>query len=121
MNTNRERRKEAKAEKTQQKLDAGFISTHFPEVANIVISMRYTQSGTKLLLRTVNFAPGSAAFFKLDCLGKECIDGGFDLKQVITAMIRNHNAAAKGELNCGSSGSCKDHAAIVYDVAIKYI
>ncbi len=121
MNTNRERIKVAKAEKTQHKLDAGFISTHYPEVANIAISMKYTQSGTKLLLRTINFAPGSAAFFKLDCLGKECVDGGFDLNQVITAMIGKHNAAAKGELNCGSSGPCKNHAAIVYEVAIQYI
>jgi len=100
----------------QQKNDAGFVATHYPEVASIVINMMYNQSGIKSLSRTMNFAPGSTAFFRVACLNRDCVDGGFDLSQVITTMIKNRREAAKGDLNCESS----DHSAIIYEVAIRY-
>jgi hypothetical protein len=109
-----------KAEKTQRKLDAGFMAAHYPEVSSIVVNMMYNQQGVKQTLpRTVNFLPTSYAFFRVDCLSKECVEGGFDLSQVITAMIRSRKKAAKGELNC-SGGPAPDHSAIVYEVAIEY-
>ncbi len=104
-----------------RELDAGFVAAQFPEVAGIVISMMYNQRGIeKSLPRTVNFFPGSYAFFRVDCLNKDCVDGGFDLTQVITGMIRNRREAAKGELSCEGNGPSADHSAIVYEVAIQY-
>ena len=82
----------------QQKRDAGSVATHFPEVANIVMNMTYNQKGTRSILRTFHFTPNSYAFFIVNCLRKDCVDGGFDLTQVITAMIKNHKAEAKGTL-----------------------
>jgi hypothetical protein len=122
MNNNMNSRKSAaRTERLQQRLDAGFVSTHFPEVASIVISMIYSQRGIQQSLpRTVNFFPDSYALFRVDCLNKDCVAGGFDLTQVITAMIRNRREAAKGELNCEGNGSSADHSAIVYEVAIQY-
>ena len=52
--------------------------------------------------------------------GQLCVDGGFDLTQVITAMIRSRREAAKGELNCEGNDSSSSHSDIVYDVAIQY-
>ena len=104
----------------RQRLDAGSMADHFPEVASIDIRMTYNQKGIKSLLRTFSFSPGSYAFFRVDCLSKECVDGGFDLTHVITGMIRNRREAAKGELNCEGESSAADHAAIVYEVAILY-
>lgn len=104
----------------QQRRDAGSVAERFPGVAAIVVNMTYSQKGIRSILRTFNFAPGSYAFFRIDCLSEECVDGGFDLTQVITSMIRNHRAAAKGELSCESRDPAPDHSAIAYEVAIRY-
>ena len=116
------RNNQARVEKNQQKLDAGFVSTHFPGVANIVISMMYKQKGTaNPINRTINFSPGSHAFFKIDCLSDDCVDGGFDLSQTINSMIENHSEELKGELACDDSGPRAGHSSIVYEVSIQYI
>lgn len=111
----------ARTERLQRRLDAGFVGTHFPEVGSIVISMIYNQRGiAKSLPRVVNFFPGSYALFRVDCLNKECTDGGFDLTQLITTMIGKRKEAAKGELTCEGNGTSADHSAIVYEIAIQY-
>ncbi len=115
------RKNAARTERLQQRLDAGFVANQFPDVASIVISMIYNQKGIKESLpRTVNFFPGSYAFFRVNCLSKECVDGGFDLTQVIAGMVGKRKEAAKGELSCEGNGSSADHSAIVYEVSIKY-
>ena len=115
------RNNQARIEKNQQKLDAGFVSTHFPGVESIEISMMYKQKGVaNPIHRVMNFSPGSYAFFRVDCLSNDCVDGGFDLTRVITKMVRNHSKAVKGELGCDDSGPRADHSAIVYEVAIQY-
>ena len=115
------RKNAARTERLQRRLDAGFVATQFPEVASIVISMIYNQKGIKESLpRTVNFFPGSYALFRVDCLNKDCVDGGFDLTQIITAMIQNRREAAKGELICEGNGPAANHSAIIFEVAIQY-
>jgi hypothetical protein len=118
MNT---RKNAARMERRQRKLDAGLVDAQFPEVAGIVVNMTYNQKGIqKSLPRVVNFFPSSSALFRIDCLNKECVDGGFDLTQVITGMIKNHKGAAKGELCCEGDSPSADHSTIAYEVAIKY-
>jgi hypothetical protein len=89
------RNAQAKIERTQERLDAGFVSKHFPEVASIVISMMYKQKGAKSLLRTLNFSTDSYAFFKVTCLSEGCVDGGFDMTQIVASVIRNHRRRQK--------------------------
>jgi hypothetical protein len=121
MNNSANHKKEVRAERVQQKIDAGYVSAHFPEVLSIVINMTYNQRGiAKGLPRTVNFFPDSYALFKITCLSKECIDGGFDFTRIITAMIGNRKKAAKGALCCEGNGPSPDHSAITYEVAIQY-
>jgi len=118
----RSRKSAARTERMQRRLDAGVVATHFPEVAGISISMTYNQRGiAQSLPRTVNFFPSSCALFKVDCLNKDCVDGGFDLSRVITAMIGNHREVVKGNLSCDGDGSSVGHSDIVYKVAIKYV
>ena len=115
------RKNATRTERIQQKLDAGFVATHFPEVTGIVISMMYNQKGiAKSLPRIVHFFPDSSAFFRIDCLNKDCVDGGFDLSQVLNSMIRNRREAAKGQLSCEGNGASANHSDIVYNVTIKY-
>jgi hypothetical protein len=108
-------------ERMQEKHDAGLVATRFPEVAGIAVSMIYNQRDiAKSLPRIVNFFPGSYAVFRVDCLNKSCLHGGFDLDRIITAMIRNRRDAATGELSCQGEGPSAGHSGIVYEVAIRY-
>src|SRR5271157_2137495 len=111
----------ARAERRQQRMDAGLVATQFPEVASIAISMVYSQRGIKQPMpRTVNFFPSSYAFFTIECLSKECVEGGFNFTQILTGMIGNHKESSKGQLGC-VGGPSTDHSAIVYEVAIQYV
>lgn len=115
------RKNAARTERLQQRVDAGFVSAHFPEVAKIVISMIYNQIGlNKSLLRTVNFFPDSPAFFRVDCVNKDCAGGGFDLTLIITGMVGKHRETAKGKLSCEGNGPAAGHSVIVYKVEIQY-
>jgi len=115
------RKNAARTERLHQRVETGFVSTHFPGVKNIAINMTYNQVGlNKALLRTVNFFPDSYAFFRVDCINRECADGGFDLTQVINTMVLKRKEAAKGQLNCQGTGPIAGHSAITYEVAIQY-
>ena len=121
-NTRNSRKNATRTEKQQQKIDAGLVSAQFPQVAHIVVSMTYNQKGIKQALsRTVNFFPSSYAFFRVDCLSKDCLDGGFDLTPVITGMIGHRKKVAKGDLCCEGDNPVSAHSAINYEVSIRYI
>ncbi len=93
----------------------------FPEVAGIVISMMYDHgSPKKSFPRVINFFPESYAFFRINCLNKDCIEGGFDFTQIITGMIRNGKNAVRGTIQCEGDSHSTGHPAVAYDVAIKY-
>jgi hypothetical protein len=110
---------EKKQEVMRQKCEAGSLATRFPEVASIDMSMTYKQNGAKSILRTFHFTPDSYAFFVVNCLRQDCVDGGFDLTQVITSMIRNQRRY-EGALSCKGTDSSTSHSDIVYEVAIQY-
>jgi len=115
------RNNQASMERKQHRIDAGIMSEHYPEVATIVINMKYKQKGiANPIQRTLNFSPDSYAFFKVDCLSNDCIDGGFDMSWIITSMIRNRSELSKGELGCDDNGSRPNHSNIVYEIAIQY-
>ena len=119
--TNREKNV-AKMEKTQQKLESGLISEHFPGVSSIVVHVTNSYKGINpdTILRTFHFWPNSYAYFYIECLSEDCRDGGYDLNQVITMMIRNHRDSGEGELDCDSSNLSSDHSRIYYKVSILY-
>ncbi len=120
-NNTHSRNTAARTERLRQRLEAGFLAARFPEVASIVVNMTYSQRGVaKTLARTLYFFPGSCASFRVDCLNKDCTDGGFDLTHIITGMISSRREASTGELNCEGNGPSGGHSAIVYKVAIQY-
>jgi hypothetical protein len=116
------RKNAARTERLQQRVDAGFVVARFPKVASIVISMIYNQVGlNKALLRTVNFFPDSSAFFRVDCVNRDCVNGGFDLTQVITDTVGKHKETAKGKLSCEGNGPIAGHSSIAYQIKIIYV
>jgi hypothetical protein len=112
----------ARREKTQQKLESGLISEHFPKVSNIVIDVTnsYGKINPITVLRTLNFWPNSYAYFNIECLSKGCRDGGYDLDQVITMMIRTRKKSEEGELVCDGNNISFDHSNIHYKINIRY-
>ncbi|MEJ2695533.1 MAG: hypothetical protein P8013_02690 [Candidatus Sulfobium sp.] len=116
------RKNEMRKERRQQKVDAGLVKERFPEVAAIVVNMTYNQRGLqKSLPRVVNFFPDSSALFIIDCLNKDCVDGGFDLTQIITATIIDRRKSVKGDLCCEGEGPSAGHSTIAYEVSIRYV
>jgi hypothetical protein len=111
---------ERKQEMMRQRREAGSIESHFPEVARIDMNMTYNQKGTKPILRTFYFTPDCYAFFIVNCLRKDCVDGGFDLTEVITSMIKNRGTQEKGTLICKGTDSSANHSDIEYEVTIQY-
>ena len=110
----------AKAEKKQQREEAGFVSELFPKVLKITISMTYAQTGVlEPLARAVNFFPHSYAIFRVNCLCSECVEGGFDFTKIISSMVRTGKTASKGKIDCDhcSMPECSD---VAYTVAITY-
>ena len=111
---------EKNQETMRLKHEAGPVADRFPGVASITMNMTYTQRGARSILRTFHFTPDSYAFFVVSCLRRDCVDGGFDLTEVITSMIRNRRVDSKGTLGCSGTDSSTNHSDIAYEVAIQY-
>jgi len=110
----------AKAEKKQQREEAGLVSELFPKVVNIGIMMTYAQTGVlEPLTRAINFSSNSFAIFRVNCLCSDCIEGGFDFTKIIGSMVRAGKTVLKGKINCDdcSAPECSDAA---YSITIKY-
>lgn len=103
------------------------LSERFPEVSGIVIHMTYFQKGANpvLMVRTVNIFPTSYAYFNMECMTKDCIDGGFDLTAVIADMVKTNKKLGKGRLGCRGkidTPASDNHASasIEYEIGIQY-
>jgi hypothetical protein len=113
-------RNEAREERKREMLAAGLLSDRFPGVASIVVTMNYNRGSHSSLLRTLNFYPGSPAFFKISSLGGGEDEGGLDLTNCIHRMVRGRERTAKGEFKGGRSDEAIVHPNVDYEVAISY-
>lgn len=113
-------RNEAREERKRETLAAGLVVDRFPGVQSIVVTMNYSRGSFSSVLRTLNFYPGSPAFFKVSCLGEGCDDGGLDLTNPIQRLIRSHERSAKGVLSCMNNDASIVHPVVDYEVAITY-
>lgn len=117
---------EKKLKLNQKRMDAGLISEKFPKVDNIVIQMTYYQktngASSVLMERTVNYFSTSYAFFQMQCMCKECTNGGYELGPAIAGMVKRKKTSGKGDLVCTGRGEGlpKGHASVTYEIAIQY-
>jgi len=107
-------------ERQRQILAAGLVSERFPGVSSIVVTMNYNRGRNSALRRTLNFYPGSPAFFKVSPLGDGGEDGAPDLTNFISGMIGAHKGSAKGEVRGGRGDEVIVHPNVEYEVAITY-
>ena len=96
------------------------ISARYPDVSRIVVTMEYKNRFAPTMRRTLNYRPGSHAFFKVSCLGDGCVEGGLDMTVVLAKMVRNHDESAKGNLRCSNSDPAVLHAGMSYQISITY-
>jgi len=113
-------RNEAREERKRQELATGLLSDRFPNVSSIVVTMNYGRGSRSAVLRTLNYYPGSHAFFRISCLSEGCEEGVLDLTHSIQRMIRSHETSAKGELSCDINNPEILHPDVDYKVAITY-
>ncbi len=108
----------------KNKLSAGLISDRFPQVSGMVIYMTYYQrvSDQVLMERTINVVPNDYAYFNMECMIKDCENGGFDLGPVIVDMIKHHKKSGKGKLVCNGKTDIlpSGHASVSYAINIRY-
>ncbi len=109
----------------KNKMEAGLVSDRFPGVARIVFRMTYYQRGGRsvLMTRTMNFVPSDYAYFQVDCSQRDCMDGGFNLLPVVSALIKDRKKTARGKLCCDgkltNSAATPNHASIDYEVIVE--
>ena len=109
----------------QRRLESGLVSERFPEVSGMVIHMTYYQvkgANPVLMERIVNVFPTGHAYFYMECMIRDCVDGGFDLTSTIHGMIKKHKKLAKGKLICPgkTDADTSEHASIAYEIRIQY-
>lgn len=108
----------------KNKLAAGLVGDLYPEVSGMVINMTYYQKGINpvLMVRTVNVMPTGHAYFNMECMTMDCLNGGFDLTSVIAKMVKNRKKTEKGSMGCSGSNEtlASDHASVSYVITIKY-
>ena len=113
-------RNEMREERKRQTLAAGLMSDHFPDVTSIVVTMNYGRGTHSAVIRTLNFYPGSSAFFRISCLSEGCSQGSLDLTHSLRRMIGDRQTSAKGELSCDNRDAAIVHPRVEYQVAITY-
>ena len=108
----------------KMKSESGLVSEKFPPVTGMVINMTYYQNlpNPILMVRTLNIFPTSNAYFQMECMIRECEGGGFNLRPIVSRMIKDRKRSLKGKMDCKGKGDGleKDHANVSYEIKIKY-
>jgi hypothetical protein len=108
----------------EKKLAIPPMEKRFPQVSGITVRLTYYSDMTDavLMVRTVNYFPSSSADFHMNCMIKECNNGGFNLTRKIRELIKNNKKSGKGDMLCkGGKGTLpSDHASMSYEVTVQY-
>jgi hypothetical protein len=108
----------------EQKRLAGLVSERFPRVSSIIINMKYYRkiSDKAFLERTLNFYPTSFAYFFMTCLKKKCHNGCFNLKPMITRLVKNQKKSMKGSMicHCKNGSYVSGELGVAYEISIAY-
>lgn len=81
---------------------AGSIIDHFPNAKTLLFNLTFVDPDHQVspIHKNLSYGPQQPAFFEFDCPYWECVDGGFNLKDVVHSMFRDKKAESCGELRC---------------------
>lgn len=108
--------------------DERLVSAVFPNVEKLVIEYDITHTSIFGVLnenKITTLSPNSQANFIIECLNGECTFGYFDLKNVISKMVRERLSTSEGSLDCKGS-EAPDHlyqscsGILTYKISIEY-
>lgn len=103
-------------------MDTRRIEEVFPDIISIEISYQLYHGsafGSQDKEGTWNVNLQSQMRFVIDCLNRECTSAGFDLKNEIYAMHRDHLTQKSGEIRCEGQ-EAPDHPEQSCDGQLKY-
>jgi hypothetical protein len=116
--------------KQQERIAAGFIKDRFPEVVSIKIKKDFIDYDTNEHLnensQEWDIPLTTYALFEIKCPMYECVDGGFDLTDIITKTIKNKLTHKKGSLTCQGwqdqerVGKHQCLTKLLYEIRIEY-
>ena len=114
-----------KLKRSQQQvryMDTRRIEEVFPDIENIEITYHLHHGsafGNQEKDGTWNVNLQSQMCFVFDCLNRECSSTGFDLKDEIYSMHRDHLTEKSGEMRCDGQ-EAPDHPEQRCDGSLKY-
>lgn len=102
--------------------DSRRIEEVFPDISSIEVfyHLRHSSAfGSKENEGIWNVTLQSPMCFVIDCLNPECSSAGFDLKNEIYSMYREHVAEMSGDMRCEGQ-EAPDHPEQSCDCRLKY-
>lgn len=88
--------------KHQEFIRAGYIKDRYPRVKILILELNYkdTNGLAQPFHKSYSLTPENSAFFKYNCPYRECIEGGHDLTQPISDMLKNNKVECSGKISC---------------------
>lgn len=103
--------------------NARMIEKVFPTIERIEIAYvnhhQSTVDDTPPVEKVIHFTPQSLDIFEIECLNPECSSFGYDLKNDIYTIIREHKTEYTGERKCEGQES-HDHPEQSCEGSLKY-
>lgn len=103
-------------------MDSRKIADVFPDIERIEISYKLHHDsafGSQHRENTWTINPQDRMCFILECLNRECSSAGFDLKNEIYSMRRDHLTEKSGEMRCDGQ-EAPDHPEQSCECSLKY-
>ncbi len=84
--------------------------------------MTYYRQGINqvLMTRMLNFSPSYYVAFHMKYMHNGCMNEGYDLAPVVTAMVKGRKESTSGKIFCHRTDDTLGHASIAYKVSIQY-
>ncbi len=114
--------KEKQGEEKSAPASVGFVSERYAGVSSIQFKMTYYHRSVNpvLMERTLTLSRDNYAGFRMQCLTDGCINGGFDLEPVVSALVKSGRNSTRGRIACRGKHAVHHHASLGYEVKIEY-
>lgn len=99
----KERRKQFEAAlKHQRWISAKTVKEIFPDITKINVNIEFVDPDdcSKTFKKDQSWGADSKAIFEVSCPYRECVDGGYDFKSVISSLYESGESEYNGELVC---------------------